>query len=149
MLDLILQGSKANIATLLRGRGLTDATDRPVSGFEACWWAGDGRFMTAKPVYGNGPLNPPTTAATYMAGFVMLARIHSTLEIADALAGTGELWTRSKVAKWIKDNGVLGLVNGMPCVTVASVRLMRGQDVNTFCATNSSPAHEWAGGNAT
>ena len=149
MIDLLLQGSKANIATLLRGRGLTDATDTPVSGFEACWWAGDGRFMLTKPVFGNGPLNPPTTAATYMAGFVMLARIHSTLELADAIAGTGELWTRSKVAKWIKDNGVLSSVGGLPCYTVASVRLLRAQDVIAWCAANGMAPHEWAGGNAT
>ncbi len=137
MIDLILNGTKADIATLLRNRGLTDANNAPNEGFEGCWWAGDGRFMTAK--------GPP---ATYLAGFVLLARIHGARFVSDRLATTGEQWVRSTVAKWIKDNGVLGDTGGIAHYLVGGVKLFRAADVTTWLAANAMPGHEWAGGNA-
>lgn len=144
-IDLILQGTKADIATLLRNRGLTDAANTPITGFEACWWAGEGKFMTVKPVYSGQTL---VTPAVYLAGFVLLARIHGQRFVSDKIAATGEQWVRSAIAKWIKDNGVLGSLGGIGCYTAANVRLFRAADVIAWCATNNIPSHEWAGGNS-
>lgn len=133
MIDLVLQGTLANIRTLLRARGLINADDAPQQGFDYCLWAGSGKFMTA------GGDNP-----TYLTGFVILARI-ATAE--DAISEGPEQWQRSQVAKWIKNNGTLGTFGGMPCYTVNSVRLMRAEDVFAWCAANGLPGHEWMGGN--
>lgn len=136
MIDLILQGTKANIAALLRNRGLLDADNNPVPGCDLAWWAGDGKFMTAAG-------DPPT----YMTGFVVVCRIHSEMFESDRLDGQGEQWARSKIARWIKDNGVLGSIGGIPCYTINSVRLFRAGDVGAWLETHGLPGHEWFGGN--
>ncbi len=142
MIDLVLQGTLANLRTLLRGRGLIDANDNPKPGFDYCLWGGDGKFMTVKPTYdGMTQLTPPS----YLTGFVILARIATA---GDAIAEGPEQWQRSQVAKWIKTNGTAGTFGGMPCYTVLSVRMMRADDVFAWCAANGMAAHEWAGGNA-
>lgn len=145
MIDLILQGTKTNIASLLRNRNLTDASNNPQPGFEACWWSGGGKFMTVKPVMAGQTV---VTPAVYMAGFVLLGRIHSGLAVSDAIPGTGEQWQRSRVAEWIKNNGTPGIIGGITYYEVALVRLFRADDVFAWCATNGIPAHEWAGGNS-
>lgn len=102
--------------------------------------------MTAKPVYdaqGN-----VTTPATYLTGFVVLCRLHSTVAENDTISEGSEQWQRSRVAKWIKTNGTLGTFGGIPCYTVNSVRLFRAVDVFAWCASNGMPGHEWLGGNS-
>lgn len=144
MIDLILQGTIANIRALLRGRGLIDANDAPLAGFEYCPWAGSGRFMTVKPTFDlstKAQLTPPS----YLTGVVVLARIATA---GDEINEGAEQWQRSQIAKWIKTNGTLGTIGGLPCYTVASVRLLRASDVFAWCALNDIPAHEWAGGNS-
>lgn len=147
MIDLILQGTKANIAALLQARGLITADNEPVPGCELAWWGGDGKFMTAAPVLdaqGN-----VTTPATYMTGFVVVCRLHSSLFTNDRIDGAqGEQWARSKVAKWIKGNGTLGQIGGIPCYTVNSVRLFRATDVQGWLDARGLPGHEWFGGNS-
>jgi hypothetical protein len=133
MIDLVLQGTAANIRALLKGRGLIDANDVAMPGFDYCLWAGSGKFMTAD---GANP--------TYLTGVVVLARIATK---SDAINEGAEQWQRSQVAKWIKANGTLSTFGGMPCYTVASVRMMRADDVFAWCAAKGLPAHEWAGGN--
>jgi len=150
MIDLILQGTKANIAALLKARGLldfdADKNPVPLPGCELAWWGGDGKFMTAAPVLdaqGN-----VTTPATYMAGYVVNCRIHSTLFDEDKVPDAkGEQWVRSKVAKWVKDNGTLGSIGGIPTYTVNNVRLFRAADVQGWLEAKGLPGHEWAGGN--
>lgn len=143
MIDLVLQGTLANIRTLLRGRGLIDADDTPQQGFDYCLWAGSGKFMTVKPTF-DPVTQEQITAPTFLTGFVILARI-ATAE--DAISEGPEQWQRSQVAKWIKNNGTLGTFGGMPCYTVDSVRMMRAEDVFAWCAANGLPGHEWMGGN--
>lgn len=145
MIDLVLQGTKANIAALLLQRGLTGADSRALPGCVTSWWGGNGKFMTAPPVYGNGPLQPPTVPAAYLTGFVLLARIRLP---GDAIAEGAEQWQRSRVAKWIKNNGTIGSFGGMACVTVGSVRMMRGADVFAWLQSRGLPGHEWLGGNS-
>ena len=145
MIDLVLQGTAANIRALLQSRGLLNADDAPSPGFDYCLWAGSGKFMTVKPTYDNSEPPVQLTAPTYMTGVVVLARI-ATAD--DAISEGDEQWERSQVAKWIKNNGTLGTVGGLPCYTVASVRLLRAQDVFAWCAANGMTPHEWLGGNA-
>lgn len=144
MIDLILQGTKANITSLLKARGLLDASNNPVPGCEMTWWAGDGKFMKSAPVVDGFTV---TTPATFLTGFVLMVRIHGPLREADMLAAKGEEWGQSRVAQWIKNNGTLGSFGGMPCYTVNSVRLMRAADVFAWCDANGMPRHEWLGGN--
>lgn len=147
MIDLIIQGTKANIAALLRGRGLIDADNEPVPGCELAWWAGGGKFVTTAPVLdaqGN-----VTTPAVFMAGFVVMCRLHSSLFTNDRIDGAaGEQWARSKVAKWIKDNGTLGSIEGIPTYLVNNVRLFRAADVQAWLDARGLPGHEWFGGNS-
>lgn len=146
MIDLILQGTKANIAKLLQERGLLDSDNNPVPGCDLAWWAGDGKFMTTPPVLDKD--GNVTTPATYMAGFVVNCRIHSDAAKDDRIeGGKGEQWSRSKVAKWVKDNGTLGSIGGIPTYTVNSVRLFRAADVQGWLDSKGLPGHEWAGGN--
>lgn len=142
MIDLVLQGTLANLQTLLLARGLIDADNNPKSGFDYCLWAGSGKFMTAKPTYDlNGTLLTP---AAYMTDLVLIARIS---DESDTTAEGSEQWQRSRVAKWIKSNGVAGTIGGLPCYTIKNVRLLRAVDVFDWCATRQIPSHEWAGGN--
>ena len=146
MIDLILQGTQANFIALLKGRGLVDALGNPVRGFDYCLWAGNGKFMTAAPTYdaqGN-----QLSAPSYLSGLVIIARIYGALFESDKVDGVGDQWLRSKIAKWIKDNGVSSTFGGIPCYTANSVRMMRATDVFAWCAANALPAHEWAGGNS-
>jgi hypothetical protein len=135
-LDLILHATtKAQITALLTTRGLLDVNGNPIDGFTYCWWAEGGQLMTAKP-------------STYLAGFVMLARIHSSLFDSDVISEGPEQWQRSKIAKFIKTNGTPGTLQGINFYLLSNVRLFRAADVLTFLATNSLPGHEWAGGNS-
>lgn len=141
MIDLVLQGTIANLRALLVARGLVvEGADRDgnvtynvTPGFDYCLWAGTGKF--------------PTGPGTTLAGLVIIARIRTDDdEIHDS--DDGEQWSRSQVAKYIKTNGVLGTFGGFPCYTLNSVRMMRAADVFAWCLANNQPPHEWAGGNA-
>ena len=140
MIDLILQGTKANIIALAKARNIVDANGVPAPGSDYCWWAGDGKFLTAKAVMSGQTV---VTPATYLAGFVALIRIG---DPGDALPGSGEQWLRSKVAAYVKDNGTPGTVGGISYYEVALVRLFRAADVLTWLAAQGLPGHEWAGG---
>jgi hypothetical protein len=150
-LDLILWGNtKAAISTFARANPpanplvSADGTVRP--GVDYCWWAGEGKLMTAKPVYSGGTL---VTPPTFLAGFVMILRLHTVMYDSDRLADTGEQWVKSRVAKYIKDNGVLGSVAGgaIPYYELSGVRIFRPADVTAWLAANNLPGHEWVGGN--
>lgn len=145
MIDLALQAAtQAALITRLAALNLTDASGNALPGFDYCWWAGSGKLMTAKPVFDKD--GNVTTPATFLAGFVMLARI---TDPADKLTnGNGEQWSRSKAAKAIKDNGTLGTIGGLPCYTLSGVRMVRPVDLFAWLATNNLPGHEWAGGNS-
>jgi len=152
MIDLALQSaSQATIYSLLAARNLAvQVTDEqgmtfyaPTSGIDWCWWADSGKLMTASPVLDKD--GNVTTPPTFLSGFVMLLRI---TDIRDKLTnGNGEQWSRSKVAKYIKDNGVLGTIGGISCYTISNVRMVKASDLFQWLANNNLPGHEWAGGN--
>lgn len=144
MIDLILHGTKAAIQALAFARGLVDASGKPVPNVDYCWWAETGKFMTAAPIYdtqGN-----VTTGATYLPNFVCILRIW-TKEDAIQNPVDSEQWSRSQIAKWIKNNGIPGTIGGLPCYIINNVRLLRAIDVQGWLTLKGLPGHEWAGGN--
>lgn len=115
---------------------LLNAAGNPVEGVDYCWWRDDGKFLT-------GP-------GTTLAGFVMLARLHTTYFNADKLADSGEQWAKSTVAKYIKDNGTPGSLQSgaINYYELSGVRLFRPADVEAWLTANNLPGHMWVGGNS-
>jgi hypothetical protein len=159
MIDLILWcNTKAGFVTFAKAHPagnplMQDVTD-PITGVTTtvvregvrwCWWGGDGQMMKTKAVMSGMTV---VTPATYVPGFVMLMTIYRD---DDVLAATGEQFVKSKVAKYIKDNGVFGrtsAANGnIPYYELSGVRIFRPQDVETWLAANGLPGHQWVGGN--
>ena len=158
MIDLILYAAnKATIRDFGIARGLITAQDDGEGGtiyvkvrnFDYCWWAGSGQFKTANGTYdeqGN-EITPPTFAP----GVAALLRIYTADDALDPGAEENpEQWQKSKVAKYIRDNGTPGsfLGGAVPYYEVDGVRLMRPADVNAWLEANNLPGHEWAGGNS-
>lgn len=153
MIDLAFQAATqaalmARLAALNLVTGSIDmsgATIYPASpGFDYCWWAGSGKLITAAAVIdGQGSV---TTPPTFLAGFVLLARITSAADTING--GDEEQWSRSKVAKYFKDNGTVTTIGGLPCVTLSGVQMIEPEDLFAWLSTNNLPAHEWAGGNS-
>lgn len=150
MIDLVLQSaSQATLLGVLASRGfLTQNEDLTYSkslGFDYCWWADTGKLMTKAPV-----LNPDgtiKTTAIFLAGVVMLTRLTDPSDdISDPI--DTEQWSRSRLAQYIKTNGVLGQIGGIPCYTLSGVRMARAADVLSFLSSNNLPGHEWSGGNS-
>jgi hypothetical protein len=145
MIDLVLYGTKANLRAFAMGRGLLDSDGNTHPGVDYFWWNGDGRFMTVKPVM-SADGETITTPATYLPGFVMLLRIS---EDGDTIkGGSGEQWSRSKVAQYIKDNGTPGTMGAIPYYEISNVRLFRAADVFSWLASQGIPSNEWFGGNS-
>ena len=155
MIDLIIYAAdKATLRTFAIARGLlTEVTEEGVTtyvkakDFDYCWWAGSGQFMTAKGTYDEQgfELTPPTFAP----GVVALLRIYTADDAMTPEGEEPEQWQKSKIAKYIRDNGTPGsfLGGAVPYYEVDSVRLMRPADVQTWLAANNLPGHIWAGGN--
>jgi hypothetical protein len=151
MIDLILWcNTKAGFVTFAKahpvGNPIMDADGNTRPGVRWCWWGGEGQMMKTKAVYSGTTL---VTPATFIPGFVMLMTIYRG---DDVLAASGEQFVKSRVAKYIKDNGVFGTTsaaNGsIPYYELSGVRIFRPADVNTWLAANNLPGHEWVGGNS-
>jgi len=116
-------------------------------GVEWCWWAGSGRMMRARGTYdeeGN-ELTPPQ----YVAGMVALLRLSGEFFNEDRIEAEpdAEQWARSKVVKYIKDNGQIGQTGGIAYVEMDGVRVFRPSDVQAKLSEWGVPGHEWLGGN--
>lgn len=156
VLDLILWGNtKAAIATFARtnppGNPLMDADGNVRPGVDYCWWGGSGQIMKTKAVMDGMTV---VTPATYIPGFAMIMRLHTVMYEADKLTpaqGETEQWHRSRVVKYIKDNGVFGrtsAANGnIPYYELSGVRIFRPTDVFAWLDANGLPGHYWVGGN--
>lgn len=159
MIDLVLYApDKASLLTWAKtnppanplveevddGEGGTRNQVRP--GLEWSWWAGSGQFMT-DPGSGGDPEAPGYVAPSYAPGVVLLMRIHGEFFANDVLNETPadpedvKEWERSKVAKYIKDNGTPGTMGGIPYFEVGGVRIFRRKDVDEFAAANNIPGH--------
>ena len=155
MIDLIIYApTKGDLHTFAVARGLLETVVEEgvtsyvkAKDFDYCWWAGSGRFLTAKGTYDTEGVE--LTAPTFAPGVVALLRIATAGDAIDPGATENpEQWHRSQVAKWVKDNGTLGSFFGgaVPYYDVAGVRLMRPSDVNAWLSSEGLPGHEWAGG---
>lgn len=140
MIDLIIQGTKTNIRTLLQHPMLAD---NPYIDF--CWWAGTGKFPTSNfTLDANGNV---ATEPTYAPNFVGLLRVRTP---ADDIASPVDMeqWSRSRIAKYIKDNGTQGTTLGIPYYELNGVRMMKADSVMSWLAANNLSGHTWAGGNS-
>lgn len=157
MLDLVLWAlTKADMRAFAVKRGLfvSDGQGGHVArdGFEWSWWAGSGKMLQAHPEYdeeGNllkGPVHMP--------GVVALARIHASFFDGDKIEPAsddpekGEQWARSKLVRFIRENGRIGQAGGIPYAEIDGVRVLRPADVQAKLAEWGAPGHEWLGGNA-
>lgn len=175
MIDLILWGStKTDFMDFAKSNGLFvrkgDVTDTdPESltfgqvvvegewvkreGFDYIWWAGSGKLMTKKAVFDAA--NVVVTEANFLPGYVAIVRIHGDFFANDGLTPAeddpdkAEQWTRSKVARYIKNNGTPGTIAGsVPYYELDGVRIFKASSVQDWLATNSLPGHTWLGGNS-
>ena len=159
MIDLILwANTKATFATFARTNGLliqdAEGNDSLRDGFSYVWWAESGKLVTAQGTYdaeGN-ELTPPT----FLPGFVALCRISGGFFDSDRLdpaeddPDKEEQYTRSKVARYIKNNGTPGTLAGgsIRYFELSGVRIFRPRDVFDWLASRGLPGHEWLGGNS-
>ena len=118
MIDIILQApNKATMRTFAIARGLLvddgDGGYTEREGFHWGWWAGSGDFPIDN-------LVPPTLAP----GVVALMRIHGGFFDSDQITNPvdNEQWSRSKIARFIKNNGTPGTTAGIPWYELDSVQ---------------------------
>lgn len=120
---------------------------RTKPGVEWCWWAGSGKLMRSPGTYdaeGN-----ELTAPVYVAGLVAIIRLSGEFFGQDRLDAEpdAEQWARSKVIRYIRQNGQLGQTAGIAFVEMDGVRLFRPSDVQAKLADWGVAGHEWLGGN--
>ena len=154
-IDLILYSptGKADFGTFARNNPpndpLLDSEGNTREGVRYCWWAGSGKFMTKKGTYDQD--GNELTAPEFLPGHVILLRIDTQFWPEDKIAeqnedGTLEQWARSKVVRYIKNNGTLGTMAGIPYYELDGVRIFRPQDVQTWLDAKGLPGHVWRRG---
>lgn len=157
MIDLILAApDKATLAAFTQahpaGNPLIDADGNQREGFDWCWWAGSGLFTTQAGTYdGDGnEITPPS----YYGGVVALVRVYGQFFDADVIDPSDpdydatEQWGRSRLAKYIKNNGTSGSTPaGWPYWELDGVKLFKPETLEAFLSANSLPGHVWLGGN--
>lgn len=156
MIDLILwANTRATLRTFAQNNNLLvqsedsegNITWVPRDGLEWDWWGGTGKLMRTPAVVDQD--GNVTTPATYIPGEVLLMRIHGDFFNSDRIpdAADQEQWSRSKVARFIRNNGTPGTVQGVNYYELDGVRIFRAADVQAKLAEWGVPGHEWLGGN--
>ena len=161
-IDLILWGAtKADFRTFAVANNLlTPFVDEDGNtsydkreGFDYVWWAGSGKLKTAEGEYdGFDEITPPT----FLPGFVALLKIHGSFfnsdRISDGITGEEdevvEQWQKSKVVRYIKNNGTPGTIGVINYYELDGIRIFRPKDVTDWLAANNLPGHVWLGGNS-
>ncbi len=120
---------------------------RTKKGLEYSWWGGRGKFLTSLGTYDeNGDVITPPT---YASGVVLLLRIHSQFFRDDVLVPNAadpdkeEQWARSKVVRYIKNNGVAGNTGAINYWELDGVQAYRPADVQAYLTTNGLPGHRY------
>jgi hypothetical protein len=149
MIDLILQATdRQTLVAFGRANNLLRQVDdewelRP--GVSFSWWAGSGKMMRSPGEYdeeGN-----QTIAPTFVPGLIALVRIGGEAGAEDALNDTPEdesdvkEWERSKIARYIRRNGVQGEVAGLTYFEIDDVRIFRRKDISAKLAEWGVPDH--------
>jgi hypothetical protein len=98
------------------------------------------------------------TEPTYFPGVVLLLRVHPELfyteDQIDQQAEPPnpgeetESWSKSKFARYIKNNGTAGTAQGIDYYELDGVRLFKYQALLDKVEEWGVPSHQWAGGNA-
>lgn len=115
-------------------------------GLEWAWWAGSRQFMVSPPVL--DVLGVVTTPATYN-GVAAHMRIHAGFFAQDRLIpdevdpDRAEAWARSKVARFIKNNGTPGQRAGVQYYELDGVQLSRVSDIQEWCEGRGVPGHSY------
>lgn len=159
IMDIIVRASsKSALVTWANDLNLRiddgDGGKRNHPGIRWTWWSGDGKLMTAKGTYDRdgSEITPPT----YASGVVAIIRITGDFSFggeADQLTpddtdpDKDEQWARSRVARFIKNNGTQDTSDGISYWELNGVRLYEPADVAAFLVTNDVPGHTWQGGN--
>ena len=169
MIDLILRAStKADMGRWARDHGLmeryietpavldTETGEettpavmawRNKPGLEWSWWNETGKLMTARGTYdaeGN-----ELTAPSFAPGVVLLLRIHGEFFKDDNLTPAeddpekDEQWARSKVVRYIKNNGTPGIVLGIRYYELDGIQVYKPEDVAEFIAARNVPDHRF------
>jgi hypothetical protein len=155
MIDLVLYAAnKAALATFAKthpvGNPLMDDEGNTREGVSYCWWAGNGKLMTKKGTYDG---QTQLTAPTFLSGVVAIMRIHSQrffdnkLIPDEADPDKDEQHAKSKIVRYIKNNGTQGTMGGITYFELDGVRIFRPVDVEAFLASKDLPGHTWVGGN--
>jgi hypothetical protein len=154
-IDLLIHApTKPALDSFYVGRGLVKPDGQPSEGFVSCLWAGNGKMMTARPVFNPADPFKPLQPATYLNGIVGLGRLYGERAEDDIIIpnptdpNRDKQWARSKLALWFKTNGNAGQTQGISWYGVAGERLYDPVSVNVFLAANDLPGHQWAGGNS-
>lgn len=133
------------------GDKLQDGEMQNRSGFTYCWWAGSGKMMRTPGVYDSE--GNEVTAPTFVNGVVALLRIHGDLFFEDKLdpdendPDAAEQFARSKIVRYVKNNGTPIEVQGINGFLLDGVRMFRPQDVQAKVAEWNVSGHQWLGGN--
>jgi len=126
----------------------TETEWRVKPGVDWCWWADTGKMMRTRGTYdeeGN-----ELTAPTYVSGLVALVRITGPTFLEDRIpdaAPDAEQWAKSKVVRYLVQNGTIGQTGGIAFVEMDGVRVFRPADVQAKLAEWGVAGHEWLGGN--
>ncbi len=122
-------------------------------------WNADGRFKTKNATYDG---ETQLTAATYAAGFVAILRFRDDFRIrvtktidgeqvtvnqSDNLEGSEEQHTRSRIFRYVKNNGVKGKTGTINHWKLDGVKLYRYPDVMAFLDDRGLAKFVRGGGN--
>ena len=119
----------------------------PRDGLEHAWWNGSGKLMLAKGTYDAEGVE--LTAPNYASGIWVLLRIHSDFFETDKLTPAeddvdrDEAWARSKVARYIKNNGTAGTAAGLTYYTLDGVRIFKYADVQAELLSRGVAGHSF------
>jgi len=125
---------------------------RNASEVDWCWWAGSGKFMTAKGEYDQD--GNQITAPEFLPGYLMMLRIYGTRFENDKRTTTKEnpkQHDKSNFARTFKTAGSSKNFFEIPNVKYYEVDLVRWvdpDDCQQFLADNGLPGHQWLGGNS-
>lgn len=168
MIDLIAQAPDiATLRTFAITHKLGEMVEgefQPRKGFKYNLWSGSGKFLTKAATYDG---ETRLTAPTYAAGVVAILRFRDdffipvtqtvdgedvtvkqgdTLEV-DPEADNTEQHTRSRIARYVKNNGTKGKTGTINHWKLGGVKLYRYQDVMDFLEAKGLPKYVHSGGN--
>ena len=147
-IDLVLWGqTRADFVTFAVANGLliedAEGNRTQREGFTFSWWNGSGNLMTAPGTYDE--LGVELTPPTFAPGQFTLLRIYGDFFNQDHIDDPvdDEAWSRSKVARYIKNNGTPGSIVGLPYYQFDGIRVFTYEAVQQEVLSRGAPGHMW------